>query len=103
MQLESLLVPIVELCSNNVSVSNDTVCNATAQWCGLDDLDCYTGLLVLKLIAVSLHYVIYYFQIIINVFNKKYRSRKLCLKYCTILESSIVQFKILYDLKILYA
>ena len=84
------------LFSNNISVSNDTGCNATAQWSGLDDLDCYTGLLVLKLISVSLHYVIYYCQII-NVYNKKYRSHKFGIKYCTILELSIVYYNLKYS------
>ena len=28
---------------NNVSVSNATMCNATAQWTTLDDIKCYTG------------------------------------------------------------
>ena len=32
------------LFSSNVSVSNATKCNATAQWSRLDDLNCYTGI-----------------------------------------------------------
>ena len=33
------------LFSNNVSISTETVCNATAQWIIPDNADCYTGVL----------------------------------------------------------